>query len=214
MPRVRIGLDMAQQRVPWEEVVSRARLADALGFDGIWGFDHFQPMYGSGPGECFEGWTTLAALAGVTSRVRLGLLVTGNTYRHPSVLASEVITVDHASGGRVEFSLGAAWFAKEHHELGLEFPSTRERIDRLDEALQVIRLLLTTDDVSFAGRHYQLRNATLHPRAGAAAAPADLDRGQWRTPDAAPGRSPRRCLALLRRCRGSVAEVPPHRRTG
>jgi F420-dependent oxidoreductase-like protein len=161
---MRIGLDMAQQRVPWEEVVSRARFADELGFDGIWGFDHFQPMYGSGPGECFEGWTTLAALAGVTTRVRLGLLVTGNTYRHPSVLASEAITVDHASGGRVEFSLGAAWFDKEHRELGIEFPSTGERIDRFEEALQVIRLLLTTDNASFGGRHYQLDHATLHPR--------------------------------------------------
>ena len=155
---------MAQQRVSWDELVSRARLADELGFDGIWGFDHFQPMYGSGPGECFEGWTTLAALAGVTTRVRLGLLVTGNTYRHPPLLASEAITVDHASAGRVELSLGAAWFEKEHRELGIEFPSTGERIDRFEEALQVIRLLLTTDDASFAGRHYQLDHATLHPR--------------------------------------------------
>ncbi len=161
---MRIGLDIAQQRVSWTELAARARLADEAGFDGIWGFDHFQPMYGSGPGECFEGWTTLAALAGVTTRARLGLLVTGNTYRHPSVLASEAITVDHASNGRVELSLGAAWFDKEHRELGIEFPSTGERIDRLDEALQVIRLLLTTDGASFGGRHYQLRNATLRPR--------------------------------------------------
>src|SRR5574341_1878964 len=150
--------------MPWEELVARARLVDEAGFDGLWGFDHFQPMYGSGPGECFEGWTTLAALAGLTTNVRLGLLVTGNTYRHPSVLASEVITVDHASGGRVECSLGAAWYDKEHHELGLEFPPTGERVSRLDEALQVLRLLFTTDNASFDGRYYRLRGATLFPR--------------------------------------------------
>ena len=161
---MRIGIDIAQQRMPWEELVARAQFADSLGFDGLWGFDHFQPMYGEGPGECFEAWTTMAALAGVTERIRLGVLVTGNTYRHPSILASEIITVDHASGGRVECSLGAAWFDKEHRELGLEFPPTGERIERLDEALQVLKLLFTTDNATLDGRHYQLQGATLHPR--------------------------------------------------
>jgi F420-dependent oxidoreductase-like protein len=161
---VRVGIDLAQQRMPWEELAARARFADDAGFDGIWLFDHFQPMYGSGPGECFEAWTSLAALAGVTDRVRLGVLVTGNTYRHPSLLASQVVTIDHASSGRVDFSLGAAWFDKEHRELGFEFPSTGERIDRLDEALQVVKLLFTTDGASFDGAHYQLHDATLHPR--------------------------------------------------
>ena len=99
---VRFGLDIAQQRMPWSEVAARARFADELGFDGVWGFDHFQPMYGEGPGECFEGNTTLAALSGITERARLGLLVTGMTYRHPSVFAAEAITIDHASGGRLE----------------------------------------------------------------------------------------------------------------
>jgi len=160
---VRVGLDLAQQRMVWDELVARARFADDAGFDGIWGFDHFQPMYGAGPGECFEGWTTLAALAGVTSTVRLGLLVTGNTYRHPSLLASQVITVDHASGGRVECSLGAAWFDKEHHELGFEFPPTGERVARLDEALHVLRLLFTTSGASFDGHYYRLQDATLAP---------------------------------------------------
>ena len=71
--------------------------AEELGFDGVWGFDHFQPMYGDGPGETFEGMTTLAALSGLTSKIRLGLLVTGATYRHPSVLAAQALTIDHAS---------------------------------------------------------------------------------------------------------------------
>src|SRR5215213_4165451 len=85
---MRFGLDIAQQRMPWPELASRAQLADGLGFDGIWGFDHFQPMYGDGPGECFEGNTTLAAWSGITEQVRLGLLVTGMTYRHPAVFAA------------------------------------------------------------------------------------------------------------------------------
>src|SRR5213596_1147760 len=124
---MRFGLDVAQQRMPWDELVSRVQFAEELGFDGVWGFDHFQPMYGEGPGETFEGVTTLAALAGVTSRIRLGLLVTGVTYRHPSVLAAQAVTVDHASQGRLELALGAAWYGPEHRQLGIEFPPLGER---------------------------------------------------------------------------------------
>ncbi len=126
---MRFGLDVAQQRMPWQEIASRVRFAEDLGFSGVWGFDHFQPMYGEGPGECFEAMTTLAAWAGITERVRLGTLVAGLTYRHPSVFAAEAITIDHASGGRLELSYGAAWFEKEHRELGIPFASTRDRID-------------------------------------------------------------------------------------
>jgi F420-dependent oxidoreductase-like protein len=161
---MQFGLDVAQQRMPWSEIASRAQLAEELGFDGIWGFDHFQPMYGSGPGECFEGYTTLAALAAVTTRVRLGLLVTGITYRHPSILAAEAITIDHVSNGRLELALGSAWFDREHHELGIPFPPTRDRIDMLDEAVEIMIGLMTTDGYSFAGKHFELEDATLLPR--------------------------------------------------
>lgn len=161
---MRFGLDIAQQRMPFAEVVERARFADEAGFDGVWGFDHYQPMYGSGPGECFEGNTTLAALSGHTRSVRLGLLVTGVTYRHPSVLAAEAMTIDHASNGRLELSLGAAWFDAEHRALGIPYPSTSERIEMLDEALTIVRGLLTTDGFSFEGRHWTLEDATLLPR--------------------------------------------------
>jgi alkanesulfonate monooxygenase SsuD/methylene tetrahydromethanopterin reductase-like flavin-dependent oxidoreductase (luciferase family) len=160
---MRFGLDVAQQRMPWDELVRRVRLAEELGFDGAWGFDHFQPMYGEGPGETFEGMTTLAALAGLTTRIRLGLLVTGVTYRHPSVLAAEALTVDHASHGRLELALGAAWFDQEHHELGIPFPPIGERTALLQDALEVATRLFTGDVVSYEGNIVSLRNAQLRP---------------------------------------------------
>jgi len=160
---MRFGLDVAQQRVPWQEVVNRVQFAEDLGFDGAWGFDHFQPMYGEGPGETFEGMTTLAALAGVTSRIRLGLLVTGATYRHPSVLATQALTIDHASQGRLELSLGAAWFEKEHLELGIPFPSTSGRFDLLEDALEIVTRLFTGEVVSYDGRCVSLHDAQLRP---------------------------------------------------
>jgi F420-dependent oxidoreductase-like protein len=160
---MRFGLDVAQQRMPWDELVRRVRLAEDLGFDGMWGFDHFQPMYGEGPGETFEGMTTLAALAGVTSRIRLGLLVTGVTYRHPSVLAAQAVTIDHASHGRLELALGAAWFDKEHRELGIPFPPTGERFDLLEDALEIVTRLFTGNVVSYEGKKVSLHDASLRP---------------------------------------------------
>jgi alkanesulfonate monooxygenase SsuD/methylene tetrahydromethanopterin reductase-like flavin-dependent oxidoreductase (luciferase family) len=160
---MRFGLDVAQQRMPWDEVVSRVRFAEDLGFDGAWGFDHFQPMFGEGPGETFEGMTTLAALAGLTSRIRLGLLVTGMTYRHPSVFAAEATTIDHASHGRLELSFGAAWFDKEHTELGIPFPPTGARFDLLEDALEIVTRLSTGDVVSYDGKVVSLHDAQLRP---------------------------------------------------
>jgi len=121
-------------------------------------------MYGDGPGETFEGMSTLAALSGVTSRVRLGLLVTGATYRHPSVLAAQAVTIDHASHGRLELTLGAAWFEKEHRELGIEFPSTSERFDLLEDTLEIITRLFTGEVVSYKGKRVSLNDAQLRPR--------------------------------------------------
>ena len=139
------------------------RFGEELGFDGAWGFDHFVPMYGEGPGECFEGMTTLAALATATSRIRLGLLVTGVTYRHPSVLAAQAVTVDHASHGRLELALGAAWFEAEHRQLGIEFPPVGERFDRLEDALEIITRLSTGDVVSTKGTISASTRRSLRP---------------------------------------------------
>ena len=106
---MRLGLDVAQHHLEWDEVLKRVRFAEEAGFDGAWVFDHFKALYGGREGPCMEAWTLLAALAASTERIRLGALVTGVTYRHPSILATEAVTVDNVSGGRLEMSLGAAW---------------------------------------------------------------------------------------------------------
>ncbi len=161
---MRIGLDVAQHQLLWPELAERVQFAESAGFDGAWVFDHFSPLYGDPNGPCLEGWTLLAGLAAITSRIRLGVLVTGITYRHPSVLATEAITVDHISNGRLELGLGAAWHQPEHEALGIPFPQIKERAERLEEGAQVIRLLMTKDRATFSGRHYQLRGASYHPR--------------------------------------------------
>jgi F420-dependent oxidoreductase-like protein len=186
---MRFGLDVAQQRMPWDELVRRVQLAEELGFDGAWGFDHFQPMYGEGPGETFEGMTTLAALAGVTSRIRLGLLVTGVTYRHPSVFAAQALTLDHASHGRLELSLGAAWFDKEHHELGIPFPPLAERYALLEDTLEIVTRLFTGEVVSYDGQVVSLRDAQMRP----------VPVQQPRPPIWIGGSGPRRTLPLVAR---------------
>jgi alkanesulfonate monooxygenase SsuD/methylene tetrahydromethanopterin reductase-like flavin-dependent oxidoreductase (luciferase family) len=120
-------------------------------------------MYGEGPGEVFDGMTTLAALAGATTRIRLGLLVAGVTYRHPSIFAAQAMTIDHASHGRLELSLGAAWFDKEHTELGIPFPRTSERFDLLEDALEIATRLFTGEVVSYEGKVVSLHDARLWP---------------------------------------------------
>jgi F420-dependent oxidoreductase-like protein len=128
--------------------------------------DHFVTGMGTAfdsAGPCMEGWTALAALALATSRVRLGILVTGNTYRHPAVLAKMATTVDHISGGRLEFGLGAAWHTYEHGAFAIPFYTTKERLERLDEAVQVIKLLWTQPRPKFQGRYYQLDEPPYNP---------------------------------------------------
>lgn len=161
---MRLGIDISQHQQTWEELLSRTQFAEEAGFDGAWVFDHFTPLYGDPSGPCMEAWTLLAALAASTERVRLGALVTGVTYRHPSLLATEAATVDNVSGGRLEFGIGAAWHQPEHQALGLDFPPAGERVRRLEEALQVIRAIWTQDGASFDGRYYRLDGVSYHPK--------------------------------------------------
>lgn len=161
---MQVGIDVSQHQLEWPEIRSRVLFAEEAAFESAWVFDHFTPLYGDPAGPCLEAWTLLAALGAITDRIRLGSLVTGVTYRHPSLLAAEVVTVDHTSAGRLNVGLGAAWHEPEHRRLGFDFPATGERIRRLDETLRILKELLTTDGVNFDGRYYRLRDAFYHPR--------------------------------------------------
>ncbi|HUR48768.1 MAG TPA: LLM class F420-dependent oxidoreductase [Acidimicrobiales bacterium] len=153
---------------PWEGVLDEARHAEATGWDGIWYADHFMP---NGPveepattGPMNECWAVMAGLAAVTTRLRIGSLVCGNTYRHPAVLAKQAATVDLLSGGRLVLGLGAGWQENEHRAYGIDFFDVRTRMDMLEEACQVVKGLLTQERTDFQGKHYQLTDAPLAPK--------------------------------------------------
>lgn len=150
------------QNLPWPTLVERWQYFERLGFESVWDCDHFnQPSRPTGP--YFESWTLLAALAARTERIRVGVLVTCNTFRHPALLAHEALTVDHVSGGRLELGLGAGWFVPEHRQFGIGFPPPRELVDRFQEAVQIIDQLLRHGSATLAGRHYRLQGAHLRP---------------------------------------------------
>ena len=175
MTSLRYGLKLSQNATI-EQYRAVWRIADEAGFDHCWCMDHFATLGSRDDGPIFEAWALLAAMAVATSRTRVGCAVTGNTYRHPAVLAKAAVTVDHLSGGRLEFGIGAGWAENEHTMLGLPFSTAGDRADRLEEACQVIRSLWTQERASFAGQHYQLTGAVAEPKSGSAAAPADLGR--------------------------------------
>jgi F420-dependent oxidoreductase-like protein len=165
MPRgIRFGVQTPTQNVTFERLRETWQLIDSLGYDTAWTFDHFFALGPDPSGPCFEGWTSLAALMAATSRVQGGVLVTGNTYRHPAVLANMASTLDHACSGRLIMGMGAAWFELEHNAYGIPFGTTAERIRRLDEALDVIKGLWTQKQLTFEGRYYTLKNAYCEPK--------------------------------------------------
>jgi F420-dependent oxidoreductase-like protein len=159
----RLGFGICtDQNQPWDTLAGRWRLFEELGFDSVWDCDHFQqPSRPQGP--YFEGWTLLAALAAETSRIRVGVLVTSNTFRHPALLAKEAATVDHVSGGRLEIGIGAGWYVPEHEAFGLEFPPPAELVARFREAVEVVDLLLRQDVTTYEGRYYRLKDAPFRP---------------------------------------------------
>jgi F420-dependent oxidoreductase-like protein len=162
--RPRFSIQTGQQFAAWEDLVRIWGEAERLGYDTAYGYDHFMAVMMDPFDPCLEAWTTLAALAVHTRRIRLGILVTGNTYRHPAVLAKMATTVDVISGGRLDFGIGSGWFEPEHVALGIPFGTAGERCERLDEALSVIRALWTEREASFAGRHYRLSRAVAEPK--------------------------------------------------
>jgi F420-dependent oxidoreductase-like protein len=139
------------------------RDADDLGFHAVWDYDHFYGMRDPAT-PTYDGWSILSAMAAVTSRIRIGCMVTGVTYRHPAILAKMAATVDHISGGRLQFGIGAAGHEGEHRGYGIPFPGAGTRIAMLDEACQVIRRLWTEDTVSLAGRFWTLEDALGNPK--------------------------------------------------
>jgi F420-dependent oxidoreductase-like protein len=157
-------LKLAPQFTTVDELRAVWRIADEGGFDHCWNFDHFASIRTDTTGDILEGWTLLGAMAEATSRVRIGCMVTGNTYRHPGVLAKMAVTVDRLSRGRLEFGIGAAWAENEHEMLGLEFGTAGQRIARLEEACRLIKLLWAEDRTSFAGEHYRLTEAIANPK--------------------------------------------------
>jgi F420-dependent oxidoreductase-like protein len=161
---MRFGIQTGPQNVTWPELVNIWKVADRTGFDTAWTFDHFFPIMSDPRGPIFEGWIALTALAAETTKVRVGCLVTGNTYRHPPVLAQMGASLDVITNGRLNFGIGAAWFELEHRALDIEFPSTGERIRRLDEACEVIKQLWTQKVSNFEGTYYRLKEAYCEPK--------------------------------------------------
>ena len=159
------GIKTAPQHTTYAEMLAVWKQADAIeAFDHAWLFDHYAPIHSDVDGPCLEGWTALAAFAAETERIRIGLMVTGNTYRHPAVLASIAATVDIISNGRLDFGIGAGWNVYEHTSMGLELYKPGERIRRLGEACEMIKLLFSQHLTDFDGRYYQLKEARREPK--------------------------------------------------
>jgi F420-dependent oxidoreductase-like protein len=162
--RVRFGIQTPQQNCSWQDLVSVWKTIDQAGYDTAFAFDHFFPIFSDPSGPCFEGWVGLAALAGHTSKVEVGLLVTGNTYRNPALLAKMAVTLDHSTGGRLILGIGAGWFEQEHVAYGFPFYTTAERIRRFDEAMGIIKSLWTEKQTTINGKYYSIKDAWCEPK--------------------------------------------------
>lgn len=163
-PEARFGLHLNQPGKSWTEIIRDFQLAEDLGFDTAWLSDHLLSTEGTDDGAILEAWTLLAAIAALTSRIRLGILVTSNTFRHPALLAKQAVTVDHVSGGRLILGLGAGWREDEHRRYGLDFPQAPVRVDRLEETVRILHALMGQKLTTFSGRHYDLDEAPFEPK--------------------------------------------------
>lgn len=159
------GIKTAPLHATHDELLHVWQEADALViFEHAWLNDHLMALGETPDGPCLEAWTLLAALATQTQRLRIGVMVTGNTYRHPAVLAKMAATLDVIAHGRLNFGIGTGWSAQEHRAFGIPLPPPGERVRRLGEACELIKRLWTEPVVSFAGRHYQLQEARCQPQ--------------------------------------------------
>ena len=162
---MRFSFKTAAMETTWPAMRDMWVAADDIDvYDAGWNFDHFYPLYTDPSGPCLEGWTTLAAFAQLTTRLRVGTMVNGNTYRHPAVLANMAATLDHISNGRFELGIGAGWAEHEHLAYGIDLPPLKKRFDMFDEACEVIHRLLTETETTFVGEHYRLTRAFCEPK--------------------------------------------------
>jgi F420-dependent oxidoreductase-like protein len=161
--RVKFGLFLPQVGVPFTVIKERVQLADRLGFHSVWFVDH---MWSRGLPDLdhLESWTLMSAVAAITERIGIGTLVLCNSYRSPSLLAKMAASLDHVSNGRLLLGLGAGWMEEEYTAYGYSFPTARIRIEQLDEALSVIKLLLTEPRASFQGKYYAIEDAVNNPK--------------------------------------------------
>ena len=163
--KLRFGIKTAQQHTTYEDILRVWQEADGIPvIEHAWAFDHFIPLGSDPTGTQLEGWTLLGALAASTERLRVGLMVTGNTYRHPAVLANIGATVDVISHGRLDFGIGAGWNELESNMYGIPLYKAGERIRRLGEACEVVKLLWTEPVANFDGKYYQLHDARCEPK--------------------------------------------------
>ena len=158
------GVQLQAQRTSWADYAAAVKAVEQLGYGSVWNFDHLLPFSGADDGACFETLTTLSAMALLTERVRIGSLVNGVLYRDPATLAKAAAQVDEMSGGRLDFSLGAAWAEREFKAYGIDFPPLEERHARLDEALEIVKLLWSQPRTTFHGRYYRIEDAPCEPK--------------------------------------------------
>jgi F420-dependent oxidoreductase-like protein len=163
--KLRFGVKTAPQSTTYQDMQRVWLEADTVpSIEHAWLFDHFMPINGDTGGPCLEGWSLLSAFAALTRRLRVGLMVTGNTYRHPAVLANIGATVDIISNGRLDFGIGAGWNETEHSAYGIPLYGAGERIRRLGEACEVIKRMWTETTPDFDGQYYQLKQAYCEPK--------------------------------------------------
>ena len=162
-PPLRFGMFLSQASKTWAQMLDDVREAEELGFDNAWLVDHLVDTDGPPEHGCLEGWTLLSAIAASTSRIRLGILVSSNTFRNPALLLKEAVTVDHISGGRLILGIGTGWHEDEHRRYGIDLPQPPERVDRFEEAVEMITLLMSQERTTFTGNHYRLDDARLRP---------------------------------------------------
>lgn len=159
---LRFGIGTGNRR-PFPELARQWQLIESLGFDTAWVVDHF--MAGDDESTPYlEGWTLITALGMLTHRLRFGVMVSGNTYRNPGLLAKQAVTIDHASNGRVELGIGAGWMEREHEAYSFPFPPVGERVEMFEEALQVLHQLMTEERTTFHGKYYRFESAPFEPK--------------------------------------------------